>query len=136
MAASDSRVNEEPCIYFCGNSLGLQPQRTAERVSSHLTAWAKKGVLGHFTEHEDSALPPFLHVDDIAAKLMAPLVGAEKEEVAVMETLTANLHLLMASFYRPTQQRYKIIIEGKAFPSDHVGFVTIGTWLADALTCL
>ena len=52
---------------------------------------------------------------------MAPLVGAMKSEVAVMETLTANLHLLMASFYRPTLEKYKIIIEGKAFPSDHVG---------------
>lgn len=51
---------------------------------------------------------------------MAPLVGAEASEVAVMETLTANLHLLMASFYRPNQEKYKIIIEGKAFPSDHV----------------
>lgn len=77
-------------------------------------------MLGHFTEQEDSDLPPFLHVDDAAAKLMAPLVGAEASEVAVMETLTANLHLLMASFYRPNQEKYKIIIEGKAFPSDHV----------------
>ena len=77
-------------------------------------------MLGHFTEHEESHLPPFLHVDDAAAKLMAPLVGAEVSEVAVMETLTANLHLLMASFYRPNQEKYKIVIEGKAFPSDHV----------------
>lgn len=77
-------------------------------------------MLGHFTEHEDSDLPPFLHIDDAAAKLMAPLVGANTSEVAVMETLTANLHLLMASFYRPNQEKYKIIIEGKAFPSDHV----------------
>ena len=77
-------------------------------------------MLGHFTECEDSDLPPFLHVDDVAAKLMAPLVGAEASEVAVMETLTANLHLLMASFYRPNKEKYKIVIEGKAFPSDHV----------------
>ena len=52
---------------------------------------------------------------------MAPLVGALSEEVAVMQTLTANLHLMMASFYQPTRSKYKIILEGKAFPSDHVG---------------
>lgn len=52
---------------------------------------------------------------------MAPVVGALPSEVAVMDTLTTNLHLLMASFYRPTAEKYKIILEGKAFPSDHVG---------------
>ena len=89
-------------------------------MTEHLSAWAKKAVLGHFKEHEDSKLPAFLHVDDVAARLMAPIVGADHREVAVMETLTANLHFLMASFYRPTKDRHKIIIEGKAFPSDHV----------------
>lgn len=58
---------------------------------------------------------------------MAPLVGAETNEVAVMETLTANLHLLMSSFYTPTEEKYKIIIEGKAFPSDHVRTIEIAT---------
>lgn len=58
-------------------------------------------------------------MDDQAARLMAPIVGAQPTEVAVMETLTANLHLMMASFYRPTKERYKIMLEGKAFPSDH-----------------
>ena len=70
--------------------------------------------------HEDSLLPSFIDVDDTAAQHMAPLVGGLKSEVAVMETLTANLHLMMASFYRPTKERYKIILECKAFPSDHV----------------
>ena len=121
---SNSDDGSEPCIYFCGNSLGLQPRRTAQRIASHLSAWATKGVLGHFTEHEVSNLPPFLHVDDAAAKLMAPLVGAETNEVAIMETLTANLHLLMSSFYTPTKEKYKIIIEGKAFPSDHVRIIS------------
>lgn len=75
--------------------------------------------------HEDSDLPPFLHVDDVAAERMAPLVGALKSEVAVMETLSANLHLLMASFYRPSREKYKIILEGRAFPSDHVSFLAL-----------
>ena len=116
---STDDTSREPCIYLCGNSLGLQPKRTSERVAAHLTAWAKKGVLGHFTEHEDSELAGFINADDQAAGLIAPLVGALREEVAVMETLTANLHFLMASFYRPTKEKYKIILEEKAFPSDH-----------------
>jgi kynureninase len=70
--------------------------------------------------HEDELLPPFVDVDTAASKLMAPIVGASPKEVAVMGTLTANLHFLMASFYQPTSEKYKIILEGKAFPSDHV----------------
>lgn len=65
-------------------------------------------------------VPPFVDVDAAGAKAMASIVGALESEVAVMGTLTANLHLLMASFYRPTKAKYKIIMEGKAFPSDHV----------------
>lgn len=109
-----------PCIYLCGNSLGLQPRRTRERVSEFMTAWSTKAVTGHFKDHADSGLPPFVDADDYAAKLMAPLVGAREDEVAVMGTLTANLHLLMTSFYRPSKEKYKIILEGKSFPSDHV----------------
>lgn len=120
MEATNCRQIPEPCIYLCGNSLGLQPFRISERVNSHLSAWAYKAVTGHFTQHEDSPLPPFLDADDVAAEKIAPLVGALKSEVAVMETLTANLHLLMASFYSPTKEKYKIVLEGKAFPSDHV----------------
>jgi kynureninase len=65
-------------------------------------------------------VPPWLHIDDAIKGQTAKIVGALSTEVVIMETLTANLHLLMASFYRPTKDRYKIIIEGKAFPSDHV----------------
>lgn len=108
------------CIYLCGNSLGLQPRSTRKYIDRYLRTWAIKGVTGHFTPHDDQLLPPFVDVDVAGAKLMAPVVGALESEVAVMDTLTTNLHLLMASFYRPTQERYKIIIEGKAFPSDHV----------------
>ncbi|KAI4121239.1 MAG: hypothetical protein LQ338_006479 [Usnochroma carphineum] len=115
-----SDQNEEaPSIYLCGNSLGLQPRRTPDVVAAHLEAWATKGVLGHFKNHEDSELPAFVHIDEIAAQRTAPIVGASASEVAIMETLTANLHLMMASFYRPTATKYKIILEGKAFPSDH-----------------
>ncbi|ERF69509.1 Kynureninase 1 [Endocarpon pusillum Z07020] len=112
-------AHSPPSIYLCGNSLGLQPRKTQQRVSSFLTAWSTKGVTGHFRNHSDSALPPFVDVDDYAAKLMAPIVGAREDEVAVMGTLTSNLHLVMAGFYQPTREKYKIILEGKSFPSDH-----------------
>jgi kynureninase len=110
---------DESSIYFCGNSLGLQPRKTKEYVTRYLDTWASKGVFGHFTEYE-GGLPPWLHIDDAIKEQTAKIVGALPSEVVVMETLTANLHLLMSSFYRPTKERWKIIIEGKAFPSDHV----------------
>lgn len=108
-----------PSLYLCGNSLGLQPKRAAIRISEHMTAWAKKGVYGHFKKHDDSGLAGFLEMDAQAATMMAPIVGALPHEVAVAETLTANLHLLMSSFYTPTREKHKIIMESKAFPSDH-----------------
>jgi kynureninase len=111
--------DDEESIYFCGNSLGLQPRRTKEYVNHYLDTWASKGVFGHFTDYE-GGLPPWLHMDDAIKDQTAKIVGALPSEVVVMETLTANLHLLMASFYRPTKDRWRIIIEGKAFPSDHV----------------
>ena len=107
------------CIYLCGNSLGLQPRRAARYIDVFLKQWSMKAVTGHFVDHSDSPLAPFLHIDDAAAKLMAPIVGALESEVAVMGTLTANLHFMMASFYLPTKEKWKIILEGKAFPSDH-----------------
>ena len=115
-----SQDRPQQCTYLCGNSLGLQPRLTQQYQQSYLQTWATKGVFGHFTEVEYSKLPPWLHVDDDVVDDMAAIVGAEKNEVAVMQTLTANLHLAMCSFYRPSQERWKIIMEGKAFPSDHV----------------
>ncbi|PWY73681.1 kynureninase [Aspergillus heteromorphus CBS 117.55] len=120
LATDGSNEESDPrCIYLCGNSLGVQPRNTRKYIDQYLRTWAIKGVTGHFLPHEDQLLPPFVDVDDAGARLMAPIVGAHQSEVAVMGTLTANLHLLMAGFYQPTQERYKIIIEGKAFPSDH-----------------
>lgn len=123
LATPPDEGTSQPCTYLCGNSLGLQPVRTAEVVNAFLTQWRTKAVTGHFVDHIDSPLPPFVDIDDHAAKLMAPLVGALEAEVAVMGSLTANLHFLMSSFYRPSRKgegRWKILLEGKAFPSDHV----------------
>ncbi|CAI6340239.1 unnamed protein product [Periconia digitata] len=110
--------NDEESIYLCGNSLGLQPRRTREYVARYLDTWASKGVFGHFKSLEGGH-PPWLHLDEALKDQTSKIVGALPSEVVVMETLTANLHLLMSSFYRPTLERYRIIIEGKAFPSDH-----------------
>lgn len=122
LVKGDNEALSEECIYLCGNSLGLQPKSTADYIQAVLAQWKTKAVTCHFVEHTDCPLPPSLDIDDNAAKLLAPLVGALPVEVAAMGTLTANIHLLMCSFYRPTKQgegRYKILLEGKAFPSDH-----------------
>lgn len=111
----------EPCTYLCGNSLGLQPRRTSEYIQKYLDTWGTKGVYGHFQKLDGALSSPWAHIDDDPKVQTAKIVGALPSEVAVMESLTANLHLLMASFYKPTKERYRIIIEGKAFPSDHVG---------------
>lgn len=107
---------------MCGNSLGLQPRRVSTRMQQYLTTWASQGVYGHFKPLAESPLPAWLDADTRASACMAPIVGALPSEVAVMETLTANLHLLMSAFYRPEiKGRHKIIIESQAFPSDYVG---------------
>jgi kynureninase len=101
------------CIYLCGNSLGLQPKRAAKYVREELEDWAALGVEGHF-----NARRPWMPYHRQATENLAALLGAKPAEVVGMNTLTVNLHLMMTSFYRPTPQRYKILIESTAFPSD------------------
>ena len=105
--------NGEEHIYMCGNSLGLQPKRTKQFLNQELDDWATFGVEGHF-----HAKNPWLPYHEFLAESYAKIVGAKSSEVVAMNTLTVNLHLMMVSFYRPTQKRHKIIIEGDAFPSD------------------
>ncbi|PNS17126.1 Kynureninase [Sphaceloma murrayae] len=109
----------EPCTYLCGNSLGLQPRLVQQYTAAYHQTWATKGVYGHFKKIENSPLDTWVNSDEDVMEDMANIVGAHKDEVVVMQTLTANLHFAMVSFYRPTKERYKIIIESKAFPSDH-----------------
>ncbi len=101
-------------LYFVGNSLGLQPKRTAEYVQEELDKWKELAVRGH-TEHER----PWMPYHEFLTETMAELVGAQANEVVMMNSLTANLHFLMATFYRPTALRHKILIENLAFPSDY-----------------
>lgn len=102
-----------PQIYFVGNSLGLQPKRTSQYINEELGNWARLGVRGHF---EGSF--PWMPYHEFLTDMMADLVGARHEEVVMMNSLTTNLHLMMASFYRPTQQRFKVLTEAHSFPSD------------------
>ena len=103
-------------IYLCGNSLGLQPQNTDKYVTEELAKWRKYGVEGHFPDVNPEH--PWVAADEDARDDMAAIVGAKPVEVAIMNTLTVNLHLLLCAFYRPTATRFKILMEGKAFPSD------------------
>ena len=100
-------------VYLCGNSLGLQPKRAVEFVQNELQDWKDYAVDGHF--HSER---PWINYHQRATAGFARLTGAKPGEVVAMNTLTVNLHLLMASFYRPTPKRRKIIIEAGAFPSD------------------
>ena len=107
------------CIYFTGNSLGLQPKRTQDYVVDELEDWASLGVEGHF-----HARNPWMPYHEIFPRQLSKIVGCKETEVVVMNQLTVNLHLLMVTFYRPTKQRYKIICEAKAFTSDQYAFET------------
>lgn len=100
-------------IYLCGNSLGLQPKATEAAVMQELEDWKMKGVEGHF-----HAKNPWLPYHESVSQLAANIVGAKPSEVVMMNGLTVNLHLMMASFYRPTEKRFKILIEHGPFPSD------------------
>ena len=100
-------------VYLTGNSLGLQPKETKEALITELDEWEKYGVEAHF-----EAKVPWMHYHEILTDKTAQLMGALPTEVVVTHSLTTNLHLLMVSFYRPTKERFKIICEKKAFPSD------------------
>ncbi|XP_022787723.1 kynureninase-like [Stylophora pistillata] len=105
---------EMDSMYFCGNSLGLQPKESRTLVIQELDKWEKMGVHGHFCGDL-----PWWKIEDFVLSESARIVGAKDIEVAIMNSLTVNLHLLLVPFYRPTPQRHKILIEAKAFPSDH-----------------
>ncbi len=110
-------INGIESIYFTGNSLGLQPKTTQDYVLNELEDWASFGVEGHF-----HARQPWLSYHEMFPNLLTKIVGGLPEEIVVMNQLTVNLHLLMATFYQPTKERFKIICEAKAFPSDQYAF--------------
>ena len=103
----------EPLIYFAGNSLGLMPKTAKQIVEQELEDWANLGIDAHL-----KAKTPWYSYHETLREPAARLVGAQPIEVISMNSLTVNLHLMMATFYRPTKARFKILMEDPAFPSD------------------
>jgi kynureninase len=110
---------EGQALYFCGNSLGLQPKTAEKYIKEELDDWRDFGVEGHFLSRR-----PWFSYHQWFAEPLAMIVGARPHEVVPMNTLTVNLHLMMASFYMPTSDRYKILIVSKEFPSDRYAVET------------
>ena len=113
------QVNGRDAVYFTGNSLGLQPKAAKAAIELELEDWANLGVEGHFEGRN-----PWMHYHEFLTEKAARVVGANPLEVVIMNTLTVNLHLMMVSFYRPTKERFKIITEAGAFPSDQYALET------------
>jgi len=99
--------------YFCGNSLGLQPKAARAYVDEVMDKWARDAVEGHFLEPA-----PWMPYHELVRDGLAGVVGAQPAEVVAMNSLTANLHLMMVSFFRPSAERNVILMEAGAFPSD------------------
>ncbi|HMN44486.1 MAG TPA: kynureninase [Povalibacter sp.] len=108
-----ARRDGSPAVYFCGHSLGLAPKNAAMILNEEFTHWSTLGVEGHF-----EAARPWLSYHELLTPGLARLAGALESEVVAMNSLTANLHLMLTSFYRPTPDRPRVLIEKSAFPSD------------------
>ncbi|MBY0525928.1 MAG: kynureninase [Gemmataceae bacterium] len=107
------RPDGTPTIYFCGHSLGLQPKAARALVEQELDAWANRGVEGHFR-----GKAPWYPYHENFRDMGARLVGGRPCEVVFMNSLTANLHLMLLTFYRPTRERFRILTDEPTFPSD------------------
>ena len=105
--------NGKDAIYFCGNSLGLQPATARQYINDQMGNWQELAIEGFFAGED-----PWLGYHKKLTGTLASIVGAKSEEITIMNSLTVNLHLLLVSFYKPTQKRFKILMEGGAFPSD------------------
>ncbi len=116
-------IHLNEAIYLCGHSLGLQPKSLKEDVGKELEKWAEHGVEGHFLRGSKNT-EPWVSYDHTPLEYLGEIVGAKPEEVVAMNSLTANLHFLMNCFYRPTEKRFKILVEDHLFPSDFIACKT------------
>jgi len=121
--ALPSNLRGEPLVYLCGHSLGLMPLSARDCVLDELDDWARLAVHGH-----EGARRPWIPYHENLAGGLAALAGALPSEVIAMNSLTVNLHLMMASFYRPSGRRVKILIEAGAFSSDRHAVVSQLAW--------
>jgi kynureninase len=117
------KIKGKNAIYFTGNSLGLQPRLASKYLQQELDDWATLGVEGHF-----HARRPWLHYHRLAKKALARLTGAKAAEVVAMNQLTVNLHLMLATFFQPTRDRFKIVAEAGAFSSDQYALESQLKW--------
>lgn len=109
----ETENSKAPALYFAGHSLGLMPKKARTFINEELEAWGQLAVEGHF-----KAKHAWLPYHENITSSFARLVGAKESEVVAMNSLTANLHFLMVSFYRPQKNKFKILIENNTFPSD------------------
>lgn len=107
-------ITKKEVIYLCGNSLGLKPKNVNSYILKELSYWSNLGVEGHFKSEN-----PWLSYHKNLGKSISKIIGANYDEVVVMNSLSVNLHLLLVSFYKPTKDKFKILIEKGAFPSDN-----------------
>jgi kynureninase len=112
--------NGEDVIYFCGNSLGLQPKAVSEAIDTELKSWKELAIGGYM-----KGANPWLYYQQYLNKPLSQIMGCLEEEITVMNALTVNLHLFLLSFYKPQGNRNKIIMEAGAFPSDQYAVETI-----------
>ncbi|MBV8742111.1 MAG: kynureninase [Sinobacteraceae bacterium] len=124
--ALPTRADGTPLVYLCGHSLGLMPHAARTALEQELHDWANLGVLGH--EH---AQRPWIPYHENLRAGLAALSGAQPGEVVAMNSLTVNLHLMLASFYRPSGRRTRILIEAGAFPSDRHAVASQLAWHAE-----
>lgn len=115
--------NGKDAVYLCGNSLGLQAKGVKGAIEQELQDWQDYAVEGYW-----AAKNPWLYYQQYCSKPLTGMMGASVGELTVMNTLTVNLHLMMLSFYRPTRQRYKVLMEAGAFPSDQYAVETQVKW--------
>ncbi|XP_065324704.1 kynureninase-like isoform X2 [Gordionus sp. m RMFG-2023] len=116
-ALKNNTESDDTAIYFNGNSLGLQSKLSEEYLNSEMEKWAKWGSIGYFKSRSQNDLM-WSRSEDHLKEGCADLIGAKKDDVACLNSVTVNLHLLFISFYRPTKERFMILMEDKAFPSD------------------